>query len=1141
MDSASPESSNRKTAGQPIGPPPPGDRSKWRAVVVMGYGALLLIVVTAFFVRRDYRNEVDSWHSRQTLIAESQVRTVSSWLAERRADAEVLAALPSVNILMSGEEATGLSPASRREMGQVLQQVIERFTSVYGYSGIYLIDEGGDEILRSAGSHVLGDEICPTPLSVASQGDFRIELHGTTPQNSVLVFSSKVLEPEGESPTAEAGGGVLGTVVLQMPLAHTLFSMLSILPSPTLTGETILVCRDRDEVVFISPTRLAAPDQPFQRRKLDSAALASSAALLSGNVAGGYSDYRGEEVLATGRQIPLTGWALVRKVDRDEALSGFYQTVVLTALAAVLAVVVIVLLWRVYQRRQQALALEAKIRQQQTVLKVRESAQEVVDSVPAGLVVLSPDLRVLSSNQTFLTIFDLHGEDVVGRRLDEVIQAERPPYRITDPLQGGDTTEEVLLDVAVVGRGEKRPARLSIKTLAHEEEGGRLLLTIEDLTDSERLRSAAEASERRMRDLVQSVDVIVWEAEAGTPGFTFVSQRAEQILGYPVEQWLTEPDFFNQHVHRDDRAAVRALRELMKAGQRFSEAEFRMVAADNRVVWVHEKVRGVEGVGSHPAQLRGVILDITESKRAVEERARLSSAVEQTAESVMITDLEGNIVYVNPAFERVTGYRRAEVMGKNPRILKSGRHDAEFYRQLWGTIVGGGAWSGFVHNKRKDGTVYEAESLISPVRDGTGLVVNYVAVQRDVTHERLLEAQLRQAQKMEAVGRLAGGIAHDFNNLLTIIAGYSQLALDQLGGREPLTGHVAEIRKASDRAASLTRQLLAFGRRQVLAAQVLNLNAVVANTEKMLRRLIGEDIELVASLDEELGYVKADPGQIEQVIFNLAVNARDAMPAGGRLTIETANLELGEDYAASHYPVKPGPYVMVAVSDTGSGMDAETLTHIFEPFFTTKEQGKGTGLGLAMVFGIVQQSGGHIAVYSEPGQGSTFKIYLPRVEKADATAASKADRPASLPRGAETVLLVEDEAALRSMVRGVLESHGYKVLEARSGEDALVVCEQHKGPIHLLLTDVIMPEMSGPRLADHLAPFHRDVKVLYISGYTDEGIIHHGILDSGTNFLQKPFTPETLIRKVREVIAQPSRQPGDAPSNSPGPGPEPAP
>ena len=1086
--------------------------------MVLGLGAVILTFLAAFLVYRDYVNEIEFWHARQSLIAESQVRAVSSWLAERRADAEVLAALPSVNILMSGEKVAGLSRASRREIEQVLLQVMNRFTSAYGYSGIYLVDAGGKEILRSAGSAAIGPEICPRPLSVAEDGSFRIELHGTSPQNSVLVFSSKVLETEGENSAGGAGGKVLGRVVLQMPLTQTLFSMLSILPSPTQTGETVLVCRHADDVVFISPTPFAAADQPFQRRKLGTPELAASAVLLTGNVSGQYFDYRGEEVLATGRRIGLTGWGLVRKIDRSEALSGFFQTAVLAGLVMVLAILALGLLWRGYVRRQQAVALEGTIQQQQAILRMREFAQEVVDSVPAGLVVLSPDLHVLSSNKTFLTTFGLQNEEVVGRRLDEVIQAERPPYRITDPLLGGETTEEVLLDVAVAGRGEKRPARISIKSLAHEEDGGRLLLTIEDLTDSERLRAAAEASERRMRDLVQSVDVIVWEAVAGTPGFTFVSQRAEQILGFPVEQWLKEPDFFNQRVHPDDRGAVRALHQLVTAGQRFSEAEFKMVAADGRIVWVHEKVRVFEASAGRPAQLRGVIVDITESKRAVEERARLSSAVEQTAESVMITDPEGNIVYVNPAFERVTGYRRAEVMGKNPRILKSGRHDDEFYRQLWKTIVGGGVWSGFLFNKRKDDSIYEAESLISPVRDGAGFVVNYVAVQRDVTHQRLLEAQLRQSQKMEAVGRLAGGIAHDFNNLLTIITGYSQLVADQMDEKHPLAGHVAEIRKASDRAASLTRQLLAFGRRQVLAPQVLDLNGVVSNVEKMLRRLIGEDVELVAFPGANLGRVKADPGQIEQVLLNLAVNARDAMPTGGKLTIETSNVELGEDYAASHYPMKPGRFVLMAVSDTGTGMNAETLSHLFEPFFTTKEQGKGTGLGLATVFGIVQQSGGHITVYSEPGQGSTFKIYLPRVAEDTVSAGSGEALPGSLPRGAETILLVEDESALRSMVRGILESHGYKVLEARNGEDALVVCEQHKGPIQLLLTDVIMPEMNGPQLAERLAVFHRSMKILYISGYTDEGIIHHGILDAGTNFLQKPFTPDALIRKVREVI-----------------------
>jgi len=387
-----------------------------------------------------------------------------------------------------------------------------------------------------------------------------------------------------------------------------------------------------------------------------------------------------------------------------------------------------------------------------------------------------------------------------------------------------------------------------------------------------------------------------------------------------------------------------------------------------------------------------------------------------------------------------------------------------------------------------------------------------------------LEEQLRQAHKMEAIGRLAGGIAHDFNNLLTVINGYSELVLNSLGANLHARKNVEQIKKAGRRAATLTRQLLAFSRRQVLQLRVLDLNAVVTNFEAMLQPLIGEDILLEAVLQPGLGLVKVDPGQIEQIILNLTVNARDAMPEGGKLTIETANVELDEAYARRHVSVRPGPYVMLAISDTGCGMDAETQARIFEPFFTTKEHGKGTGLGLATVYGIVKQSGGNIWVYSEPGKGTTFKIYLPRVEGV-AEGSEPAHPRSSILRGSETILLVEDEDMVRSLAREILEAHGYAVSEARDSTEALRVCHTHSGSIHLLVTDVVMPGMSGRELAARLGTIHPETKVLYMSGYTDDAVVRHGVLNAGLAFLQKPFTANAFLCKVREVLDSTSSPP----------------
>ena len=394
-----------------------------------------------------------------------------------------------------------------------------------------------------------------------------------------------------------------------------------------------------------------------------------------------------------------------------------------------------------------------------------------------------------------------------------------------------------------------------------------------------------------------------------------------------------------------------------------------------------------------------------------------------------------------------------------------------------------------------------------------------IAFISDISLRKTLEEQLMHAQKMEAVGRLAGGVAHDFNNMLTVIAGYNRMILDELSTLDPLRGYAEEILKAADRAAALTNQLLAFSRRQMMRPRVIDLNAVIGQTENMLRRLIGEDIQLVMSLGADTGNIKADPNHIEQAIVNLAVNARDAMPLGGRISIETSNAQIDETYAKTHMGVKPGEFVMIAVSDTGHGMDSATRQNIFEPFFTTKQRGKGTGLGLATVYGMVKQSGGDIWVYSEPGQGTTFKLYFPRVAEPVSPGLTE-DPEHPRPDGNETVMLVEDETQVRDLEARMLRQLGYTVLAAASGAEAMDISRAHPGKISLLVTDVVMPNMSGKQVADALLSSRPGLKVLYLSGYTEDIVVHHGVLDSGVDFLTKPFSREALARKIREILSR---------------------
>jgi PAS domain S-box-containing protein len=493
-----------------------------------------------------------------------------------------------------------------------------------------------------------------------------------------------------------------------------------------------------------------------------------------------------------------------------------------------------------------------------------------------------------------------------------------------------------------------------------------------------------------------------------------------------------------------------------------------------------------------------------------------ATAMAAVANAIVITDRQGTILSVNPAFTTITGYTEGEVLGRNPRILKSGRQDEAFYRTLWQTILAGTVWRGELVNRRKDGSLYDEEQTITPVRNDRNEITHFVGIKQDITERKRLEEQYRQAQKMEAIGQLAGGVAHDFNNLLSIINGYGELLLSQLPAGKPTRDLVRQILAAGNRAATLTRQLLALSRKTLVVPKVLDLKAVVADLEKMLHRVIREDVRLVVVSDPEVAAVKADPGQIEQVLMNLVVNAHDAMPQGGQLTIEVRNTEQDESYARNYLDARPGPHVLLAVSDTGCGMDQATMARIFEPFFSTKGE-RGTGLGLATVHGIIKQSGGHVTVHSEVGQGSTFKVYLPRVEEKPSSGKSHPGI-AVVQRGCETVLLVEDEDGVRTLARHILERCGYTVLEACDGAEAVWSAGQHQGRIDLLLTDVVMPGMSGRQVAEHLAARHPETRVLFLSGYTDDAVVRHGIIEGEAAFLQKPFNPASLTAKVREVL-----------------------
>lgn len=625
---------------------------------------------------------------------------------------------------------------------------------------------------------------------------------------------------------------------------------------------------------------------------------------------------------------------------------------------------------------------------------------------------------------------------------------------------------------------------------------------------------ALYSSQTMFRSLVEQSLVGIYIIQSGK--FAYVNPKFAEIFGYSQNEII----------------ASKYLVDLVACDFKTEVNEKLVNHLDTRSGSIHYSFQGVRKDGkqieleAHGTRMEfngkpaviGTLLDITERKRTEEELRKLSRAVEHSPVSVVITDINGNIEYVNPKFTSVTGYAAVEVLGQNPRLLRSGEMDPREYEQLWDTITAGKEWHGEFLNRKKNGELFWESASISAIKNMEGVITHFVAVKEDITERKTSIEQMRQAQKMEAIGQLAGGISHDFNNLLTIINGYSALLLRALDIRDPLRKEVGHILHAGERAAELTHQLLTFSRRQILEPKVLDINALVKNLEKMLCRLIGEQFRLNTQLDEGTGLVKADPGQVDQIIMNLVVNARDALENGGEITIETANVELDDNFVRVNAGSIPGSYVMIDVRDNGIGMTEEVKRRIFEPFFTTKEQGRGTGLGLATVYGIVKQSGGYILVTSELGQGSSFKVFFPRVynERAVINKPKMEEPPVA---GKHTILVVEDEIGVLNLIVHTLGKHGYNVLHSANPSEAMEIFLQNQHTIDLLLTDVVMPFMSGPKLAEALQKKKPHLKVIFMSGHTADTVGLQSILERGYSFIAKPFVNGTLIEKIVQVLA----------------------
>jgi two-component system, cell cycle sensor histidine kinase and response regulator CckA len=752
-----------------------------------------------------------------------------------------------------------------------------------------------------------------------------------------------------------------------------------------------------------------------------------------------------------------------------------------------------------------------------------------VDANIVGVVIADAAGTVVDANDYYLELIDHTREELERGKVD---------WRAITPPEWLPADERAIVELRARGTctpyekeylrrdGTRVAVLLADALLPGPEE--QIAAFVLDLTERKRAEVALRESESRLREAQELARLGYWTWDVET-GVVEWSSQVFKIFGL-------DPLSFTPHIDSilalspwpEDHERDQELIRKATASRQQGSYEQRFLRPDGSIGYYQSTFRGKYDARGKLVSIVGTVLDVTQQRQAEsavrESEALLRGILDNMQDAYVRTDRDGRFVMVSPSAARIYGYGSPEDMiGSLSLACYVDEADREALLQQ---LNASGHVTDYIGQSRKhDGSTFWVSLNAQLLRDSQGNVVGTEGVVRDITERKQaemkreqLEAQLRQAQKMEGIGRLAGGVAHDFNNCLNVIQGFTRVCLGQSGEGDPLADHLGQVLKASERAALLTRQLLAFGRKQVLLLEVVDLNQVLTEMEKMLRRLIGEDVELVHVLAPDLGLVKTDLGQFGQVIMNLVINARDAMSEGGRLTLATANVELDAEYAARYPDVVAGGYVVVTVADTGIGMDAPTVARLFEPFFTTKSPEKGTGLGLSTAYGIVKQSGGHIVVDSTPGKGSTFKVYLPRETAASAPTAEKPPSAPLRSKGEETILLVEDEDALRQLTTMLLEGAGYRVLSAADGEQALLASERYEGSIALLLTDVVMPRMGGRHLAERLLESRPMLKILFMSGYTDDAILRHGAMGIGLRFLPKPFTEADLTRKIRAVL-----------------------
>ncbi len=1105
-----------------------------------------------WFYRTQEQNMRYEVEKELSAIARLKADQISAWQKDQLSDAVTLCE----NVFFLQNAARFLADPSGVH-GEDLRTILRDQAKQHDYADTLLVDPDGKVIFSLSGNyHLHSGYVSALPTALRKRSPVLIDLHTETHNQAPHI---SVIAPLFTG--AEHSRKPLGAIILISNASEFLFPMIQSWPIPSKTAETLLVRRDGNDVLFLNDLRHQADTALKLRIPLTQNDVPAVMAVLGRKGLFEGKDYRGIDVVSVLLPIPDTTWFMVSKMDTAEAFAElrFRSVILLLLLLGLTAFIMAVglIFWQQKKKNHYQILYHTEAR-------LRTNAERhsiTLKAIGDGVIATNVQGRVELLNPVAEMLCGWNQEEAIGRPLEEVFcivneetgkQVENPVDRVMREgmvvnlanhtlLFAKDGTERPIADAASPVRDEKGEivgAVLVFRDQTDERRSQKLNQTRIVLLEYAATNPLEEFLTKALDEISALVKSPIGfyhfvEADKKTISLQQWSTRTKtefcraesKGMHYPVEQagvWADcarqkKPIIHNNYWSLQNKKGLpeghaEIIRELVVPVLRKNEVVAILGVGNKTDNYTENDVEII-------LYLSDVIWEIVERKKTEAERERLLSAIEQAGEMIVITDPEGMIQYVNPAFEQVTGYTRKEVIGQSPRFLKSGKQNPAFYQNLWETISRGDIFQGRLVNKRKDGTFFTEDATISPVREASGRIINYVAVKHDITEHLQLTAQLQQAQKMESVGRLAGGVAHDYNNMLSVILGNTELALDKVDPSGPLHDDLVEILIAAKRSVEITRQLLAFARKQTIAPEVLDVNKTVEGMLKMLRRLIGEDIDLAWLPENRLWPVKMDPSQIEQILANLCVNARDAIAGVGKITIETHMEILDEDYCTDHIGYLPGEFVLLTISDDGCGMDKETLDNIFEPFFTTKDVDQGTGLGLSTVYGIVKQNNGFINVYSEPGGGTTFRIYLPRHE--GEAGKIKTEIVTQIPKGlGEKILLVEDEPAIRKMSQIMLQNLGYQVLVADTPKEALRLAGVHAGSIHLLITDVVMPGMNGRDLADQLHTLYPDIKTLFMSGYTADVIANRGVLEEGVNFIQKPFLIKNLGIKVRTILDQ---------------------